>query len=145
MISSTETDTSKREWVRGKAKESKECQQELKKIKANTSNILNEFKDNTDKQQMNEINKSIKGMNKAFSRQPTLKISNGDVRNEKLSKSKKINNNPWKSSQQNGSYGAWTTSLKNKVDGFQGLGNDQPMSKTQEIHMTQQKIKFKQL
>lgn len=38
---------------------------------------------------MNEINKSIKGMNKEFSRQQTLKISNGDVRNEKLSKSKK--------------------------------------------------------
>lgn len=54
-------------------------------------------------------------------------------------------NNPWKSSQQNESYGAWTTSLKNKVDGFQGLGNDQPMNKTQEIHMTQQKNKFKQL
>lgn len=39
---------------------------------------------------MNEINKSIKGMNKEFSRQQMLKISNGDVRNEKLSKSKKI-------------------------------------------------------
>lgn len=89
MISSTETDTSKREWVRWKAKEPKEHQQEFKKIKASTSNILNEFKDNTNKKQMNEINKSIKGMNKAFSRQQMLKISNGDVRNEKLSKSKK--------------------------------------------------------
>lgn len=49
MISSTETDTSKREWVRWKAKESKERQQEFKKIKANTSNILDEFKDNTNK------------------------------------------------------------------------------------------------
>lgn len=35
---------------------------------------------------MNEINKSIKGMNKEFSRQQMLKISNGDVRNAKLSK-----------------------------------------------------------
>lgn len=37
---------------------------------------------------MNEINKSIKGMNKEFGRQQMLKTSNGDVRNEKLSKSK---------------------------------------------------------